>query len=73
VIRPRQPAGPAPGVARIRLLGAAGDVTNLAATPETVLPASGVELIDEPAPYANRRDAGERRYLNVRVRQGDQQ
>lgn len=66
-------AGPEPGVVRIRLLGAARDAAAVAGALVTVLPTLGVELIEESLAYANRREAGERRYLIVRVSQGGQQ
>lgn len=57
-------AGQAPGVVKIRLSGAAGDVEVLA----DVLSASPTaEVIDRSSPYPNRRDPGERVYLTVRI------
>jgi hypothetical protein len=62
-------AGQAPGVVKIRLSGATGDVEVLA----DVLSASpSAEVIDRSAPYPNRRDPGERVYLTVRITKGGQ-
>jgi hypothetical protein len=61
--------GQAPGVVKIRLSGAAGDVEVLAG----VLSASpAAEVIDRSSPYPNRRDPGERVYLTVRIMKGGQ-
>lgn len=62
-------AGQAPGVVRVRLSGAVGDIEVLAA----LLAAPGVvEVIEKSAPYPNRRDPGERVYLTLKVTGGTQ-
>ena len=55
----------APGVVKIRLAGDPADLTHLA---QLLARAGGaVEVIEESAPYANRRDPGCRLYLTVRI------
>ena len=59
----------APGVVRVRLSGEPADLENLA----RVLshggtgPDGAMEVIEESAPYPNRRDPGWRCYLTVRL------
>ena len=60
-------AGPAAGVVKVRLSGAPDDVAMVATLITDYDGAPGVEIIDRSAPYANRRDPGERVYLTVRV------
>jgi hypothetical protein len=55
--RAAAPAEQAPGVVKIRLSGSARDIAAVA----------GLDLIEISPPYPNRRDAGERVYLTVRV------
>jgi hypothetical protein len=62
-------AGQAPGVVKIRLSGAAGDIEVLAGL---VSSSPAAEVIDRSAPYPNRRDPGERVYLTVRITKGGQ-
>jgi hypothetical protein len=57
--------GQAPGVVKIRLLGAAEDIDQVA----DLLSAHG-QVIDRSAPYPNRRDPGVRVYLTVVVQEG---
>lgn len=59
-------AGQAPGVVRVRLSGAPEDLEVVA----EVLggyPGAGVEVLDQSAPYPNRRDPGQRVYLTLRI------
>jgi hypothetical protein len=58
-------AGPAPGVVKIRLSGAPSDITAMASLLGCL--AGGTGLIDISAPYPNRRDAGARLYLTIRL------
>ena len=57
-------AGLAPGVVRVRVSGAAGDVDVVAAV---FGGADGIEVVETSARYPNRRDPGERLYLTVRL------
>jgi hypothetical protein len=57
-------ASQAPGVVKVRLSGDASCAALLAA----IIGASpAVDVIEQSAPYPNRRDPGERVYLTVRV------
>jgi hypothetical protein len=56
--------GTAPGVVKIRLSGDPADTALLAAV---IAASPAVEVIEQSAPYPNRRDPGERVYLTVRV------
>ncbi len=58
-------AGQAPGVVKIRLSGALPDITAVARL--FGYPAPGIDLIDISQPYPNRRDAGARLYLTIRL------
>jgi hypothetical protein len=60
-----RPAGQAPGVVKIRLSGAPADITALASLLGSL--AGGIDLIDVSQPYPNRRDAGARLYLTIRL------
>ena len=64
---PRRPAaaGQAPGVVKIRLSGALPDIATLASLLGCL--AGGIDLIDVSQPYPNRRDAGARLYLTIRL------
>jgi hypothetical protein len=66
-VSPRRPAtaGQAPGVVKIRLSGALPDITALASL--LGCPAPGIGLIDVSQPYPNRREAGSRLYLTIRL------
>ena len=66
----RQQAGQAPGIVKIRLSGAAGDVAMVAAL-LTDYDGCGIDVIEQSAPYPNRRDPGERVYLTVRIGPGE--
>ena len=57
-------AGPAPGVLKLRLSGAAEDIDTLAVL-LAGLPA--VVVLERSGAYANRRDPGERVYLTIQV------
>jgi hypothetical protein len=58
-------AGQAPGVVKVRLSGALPDIAALASLFGHL--ATGIDLIDVSQPYPNRRDAGARLYLTVRI------
>jgi hypothetical protein len=58
-------AGQAPGVVKIRLLGAAEDIEPVA----ELLAAHG-QVIEQSAPYPNRRDPGVRVYMTLQVQEG---
>jgi hypothetical protein len=58
-------AGQAPGVVKIRLSGALPDIAALASLLGCL--ATGTGLIDVSQPYPNRRDAGVRLYLTIRL------
>lgn len=66
-----QPAT-APGVVKVRLAGAPADVAALQETlallarSRAELP-YGIEVLEQSAPYPNRRDPGERLYLTLRI------
>lgn len=62
--------GQAPGVVKIRLSGASGDVAAAAAL-LTDYDGRGIDVIEQSAPYPNRRDPGERVYLTVRIGPGE--
>ena len=68
----REMAGAAPGVVKVRLSGAPADVAAmqetfaLLARGRAPLP-YGIEVLDQSAPYPNRRDPGERVYLTLRI------
>jgi hypothetical protein len=67
-------AGQAPGVVKIRLSGEPADLeslTHILSCGPTKTEA--IEVIEESALYANRRDPGCRLYLTVRLTPGDQQ
>ena len=66
----RQQAGQAPGIVKVRLSGAAGDVAMVAAL-LTGNDGRGIDVIEQSAPYPNRRDPGERVYLTVRIGPGE--
>lgn len=66
----RQQAGQAAGVVKIRLSGATGDVAMVAAL-LTGYDGCGIDVIEQSAPYPNRRDPGERVYLTVRIGPGE--
>jgi hypothetical protein len=66
----RQQAGQAPGIVKVRLSGAAGDVAAVAAL-LTDYADCGIDVIEQSAPYPNRRDPGERVYLTVRIGPGE--
>jgi glutathione synthase/RimK-type ligase-like ATP-grasp enzyme len=55
----RQQAGQAPGIVKIRLSGAARDVAVMAAL-LTGDDGCGIDVIEQPAPYPNHRDPGQR-------------
>ena len=59
-------AGTAPGVVKIRLSGNPADLTRLAHALYGA-GADGIEVLEESALYANRRDPGWRCYLTVRI------
>jgi hypothetical protein len=67
-------AGQAPGVVKARLSGAPEDVEYLARflAGGGILAGEDIEVLDQSAPYPNRRDPGERVYLTVRVTAGCQ-
>jgi hypothetical protein len=65
VSRYRQAGGQAPGVVKIRLSGALPDIAALATLFGCL--ASGIDLIEVSQPYPNRRDAGARLYLTIRI------
>jgi hypothetical protein len=58
-------AGQGPGVIKIRLSGAPSDIRAMASLLGCL--AGGTGLIDISAPYPNRRDAGARLYLTIRL------
>jgi hypothetical protein len=58
-------AGQAPGVVKIRMSGALPDITAVASLFGCL--ATGIDLIDVSQPYPNRRDAGARLYLTIRL------
>lgn len=60
-------AGAAPGVVKVRLSGAAGDLEALAAA---LAASPAAEVIERSAPYPNRRDPGDRLYLILRIKGG---
>ena len=64
------PAGQAAGQVKIRLSGASGDVAMVAAL-LTGYDGRGIDVIEQSAPYPNRRDPGERIYLTVRIGPGE--
>jgi len=68
----RQQAGQAPGIVKIRLSGASGDVAMVAAL-LTGYDGCGIDVIEQSVPYPNRRDPGERVYLTVLVGTGGDQ
>ena len=55
---------------KVRLSGASGDVAVVAAL-LTDYDGCGIEVIEQSAPYPNRRDPGERVYLIVRIGPGE--
>lgn len=59
-------AGQAPGVVKVRLSGAAEDL-EVVAEILAGFPGAGVEVLDQSAPYLNRRDLGQRIYLTLRI------
>ena len=61
-------AGQGPGVVKIRLCGAVPDIAAVARL--LGCPAPGIDLIDLSPPYPNRRDAGARLYLTIRLTAG---
>jgi hypothetical protein len=68
----------APGVVKVRVIGAQEDVDALTSVLECLaadLPVTtvGVEILDRSAPHPNRRDPGERVSLSVLVRTGGDQ
>jgi hypothetical protein len=64
-------AGQAPGVVKIRLSGAVADIQALAALAEYAAAAGGgFDLIEVSQPYPNRREAGARLYLTIRIAAG---
>lgn len=65
--RATAPAGQAPGVVKIRLSGAARDIAAVASLLGYAAGPGGLDLIEISPPYPNRRDAGERVYLTVRL------
>jgi len=66
----RQQAGQAPGIVRIRLPGAAGDVAMVAAL-LTGYDGCGIDVIERSAAYPNRRDPGGRVYLTAWIGPGE--
>jgi hypothetical protein len=62
-------AGQAPGVVKVRLSGAPGDVEMLA-TRLADYAGSGIDVIERSAPYPNRRDPGVRVYLTLQIADG---
>ena len=69
-IMTRQQAGQAPGIVKIRPSGADRDVAMVAAL-LTGYDGCGIDVIEQSAPYPNRRDPGERVYLTVRIGPGE--
>jgi len=67
--QPCRQAGQAPGVVKVRLSGEQADLEHLA---HFLTSDAGevIEVIEESALYANRRDPGWRCYLTVRVTTG---
>ena len=61
-------AGQAPGVVKIRLSGALPDIAALASL--FGRRGTGIDLIEVSQPYPNRRDAGARLYLTIRITAG---
>ena len=61
-------AGQAPGVVQIRLSGALPDIAALASLFGCL--ATGIDLIEVSQPYPNRREAGARLYLTIRITAG---
>ena len=61
-------AGQAPGVVKIRLSGALPDIAALASLFGRRSP--GIDLIEVSQPYPDRREAGARLYLTVRLTAG---
>ena len=64
-----RPAGQAPGVVKVRLSGASGAGAVVAAL-LTGYDGCGIDVIEQSAPYPNRREPGERVYLTVRIGPG---
>ena len=62
--------GQAPGVVKIRLSGAAGDAAVVAVL-LTGYDGCGIDVIEQSAPYPNRRDPGERVYLTAWIGPGE--
>jgi len=63
-------AGQPAGVVKVRLSGTAGDVAVVAAL-LTGYDGCGIDVIEQSAPYPDRRDPGERVYLTVRIGPGE--
>ena len=64
-------AGQAPGVVKIRLSGALPDLEAVAGLVGLAARrAGGIDLIEVSQPYPNRRDAGARLYLTIRLAAG---
>ncbi len=65
----RPAAGPGPGMVKVRLSGAVADTEVLACLLAylAVHCDAGIDLIDVSPPYPNRREAGARLYLTVRL------
>ena len=61
-------AGQAHGVVKIRLSGALPDIAALASLFGCL--AGGIDLIEVSQPYPNRREAGARLYLTIRLTAG---
>ncbi len=59
-------AGPAPGVVKVRLLGAAEDIE---AAARVLCAGPRLELVDRSPLYPNRRDPGARAYLTLQITQ----
>jgi hypothetical protein len=62
-------AGQAPGIAKVRLSGAAAD-TEMLAMLLADYAGSGIDVIERSAPYPNRRDPGVRVYLTLQITGG---
>jgi hypothetical protein len=62
----RPEAGQAPGVVKVRLSGAAEDL-EVVAEILAGYPGAGVQILDQSAPYPNRRDPGQRVHLTLRI------
>jgi hypothetical protein len=60
----------APGVVKVRILGAQPDLDVLASVLERLAVTVGMEVLDRDGPHANRRDPGGRVYLTVRIGTG---